>query len=217
MTHRWRAAIAASVLLAAASPGTHAEETKAPAKPDNEFANRLYAADVTKQKKTYACFVRDYDSAHLARHPAQRVSAMKLLVTAEQVPEDETINHSFSLGVKFRNQPVNFWSGGGCGHAKVSESENGREHLDCNVECDGGGVDMELTADAKATIVRVGSVRIWNLKKFDDDDHYLDGGADDRVFRLDRAPLAMCKSLVTDRDELAAMQAQAKKRVSAVR
>jgi hypothetical protein len=209
------AVMAASVLLAAANQVARAEETKAQPKPDNAFANKLYATDVTQQKKTFACFVREYDRGHLAKHPAQKVSAMKLLVTAEQVPEDENINHSFSLGVKFRNQPENFWSGGGCGHAKVSESENGKEHLDCNVECDGGGVDVELSADAKSTIVRVGSVRIWNLKKLDDDDHYLDRGADDRVFRLDRAPLDMCKSLVTDRDELAAMLAQAKNRVSA--
>ena len=32
------------------------------------------------------------------------------------------------------------------------------------------------------------------------------GGADDRVFRLDRAPLEMCRALVTDRKELAAMR-----------
>lgn len=221
MNRRWKVALAASVWLVAAGQTIRAEEAKEGAKeitkPDNTFANKLYAADVTRQKKTFACFVRDYDRDHLAKHPAQKVSAMKLLVTAEQVPEDENINHSFSIGVKFRNRPENFWSGGGCGHAKVSESENGKEHLDCNVECDGGGVDVELSADAKATIVRVGSVRIWNLKKLDDDDHYLDGGADDRVFRLDRAPLDMCKSMVTDRDELAAMRAQEKKRVSAAK
>lgn len=207
MTRRWMALLAASMLLAATGHAVWAEETKAQPKQDNEFANRLYAADVTKQKKTYACFVREYDNAHLARHPQQKASAMKLLVTAEQVPEDEVINHTFSLGVKFRNQRATFSSFGGCGHAKVSEGENGKEHLDCSVDCDGGGIDVELTADAKATIVRVGSVRLWNDKNADDDDTHL-GGGDDRVFRLDRAPLEMCKSLVSDPDELAAMRAQ---------
>jgi hypothetical protein len=126
MTRGWMAALAASVLLAAASHAVQAEETKAQPKPD-EFANRFYATDVTKQKKTFACFVREYDSAHLAKHPAQKVSAMKLLVTAEQIPEDENINHVFSLGVKFRNRPGNYSSGGGCGHAKAADDENGRE------------------------------------------------------------------------------------------
>ena len=54
--------------------------------------------------------------------------------------------------------------------------------------------------------MKVESVRIWDNKKPDDDKiESLSGGADDRVFRLDRAPLEMCKSLVTDRQELAAM------------
>jgi hypothetical protein len=205
MKRCWMAVIAASALLAAASHSVRAENAKESVKKDTEFANKLYAADVTKQKKTYACFVREYDSAHLAKHPSQEVSAMKLLVTAEQVPEDENINHSFSLGVRFRNRTGNFASGGGCGHVKMSESENGKEHLGCSVDCDGGGTDVELTADGKSTIVGVGSIRIWNNKKPDDDGLYLDGGADDRVFRLDRAPLELCKSLVTDRQELAAM------------
>jgi hypothetical protein len=76
---------------------------------------------------------------------------------------------------------------------------------------------VELTADAKATAVRIGSVRIWNYKKLDDDDLYLEDGADDRVFRLDRVPLDMCKSLAADRDELAAMRAQVIRQVSAAK
>jgi hypothetical protein len=219
MARRWIAAIAAAVLLAAAGQTARAEEAKESAKevtkPDNTFAKKFYAADVTKQKKTFACFVREHDAAHLAKHPQQKVSAMKLLVTAEQVPEDEKINHSFSLGLKFRNKPGDFRSGGSCGHAKASESENGKGHLGCSVDCDGGGIDVELSADAKSTIIRVGSVSIWDHKKPDDDNRlHLDGGADDRVFRLDRAPLEMCKSLVSDRDELVAMRAQMSKQAT---
>ena len=207
---RWLAVIAASMLLAVAGRAAQAEEAKdqpkAEAKQDNSFANKLYAADVTKRKKTYACFVREYDGAHLAKHPKQKMSAMKLLVTAEQVPEDDNINHSFSLGLKFRNRSASFESAGSCGHAKASEDENGKEHLRCSVECDGGGLDVELVADAKAILVNLDSIRIWNSKKPDDENtDSLNGGADDRVFRLDRAPLEMCKSLATDRQELAAM------------
>lgn len=217
MTRRWMAVIAASVVLAAASLGARAEETKAQPRPDNAFANKFYATDVTEQKKTFACFVRTYDRDHLAQHSKQKVTAMKLLVTAEKDPEDGILNHSFSLGVKLRNRPENFSSGGGCGHVKPADSEISKEHLGCNVDCEGGGLDVELSADAKSTTVRVGSVRIWNYKKPAEDGFYLEGGADDRVFRLDRAPLEMCKSLAEDRDELAEMMAQAKKRVSAVK
>jgi hypothetical protein len=206
MKRRWMAVIAASALLAASGHSVRAQDAKQDAKKDNEFANKLYAADVTKQKKTYACFVRQYDNAHLAKHPLQKVSAMRLLVTAEVVPEDENLNHSFRLGVKFRNRPGNFDSSGSCGHMKVSEMPNGKEHLGCSVDCDGGGISVELTADNKATLIRLDSIRIWNNNKPDDEGLNLSGGADDRVFRLDRAPLEMCKSLVTDRQELAAMR-----------
>ena len=206
MKRRWMTLISATALLAAASHSARAEDAKAQPKQENEFANKLYAADITKQKKTYACFVRQYDNAHLAKHPLQKVSAMKLLVTAEMVPEDEHLNHSFRLGVKFRHRSGNFDSSGGCGHVKLSDSESGKEHLGCSVDCDGGGIRMELTPDSKATLVRLEAIRIWNNNKPDDEGLSLSGGADDRVFRLDRAPLELCKSLVSDRQELAAMR-----------
>ena len=50
-----------------------------------EFVKRLFAGPVAKQK-SYVCFVPQYDPEHLARHP-QKVSAMKLLLTGETVPE----------------------------------------------------------------------------------------------------------------------------------
>ena len=50
------------------------------------FDNKVFAAPLGQ--KTYACFVRRYDASHLAQHPRQKVSAMKLLVTAE-IPPDE--------------------------------------------------------------------------------------------------------------------------------
>ena len=56
--------------------------------------------------KTYACFVRRYDASHLAQHPKQKVSAMKLLVTAEDAPEDKTVNYSFRLGFKYRQPAI---------------------------------------------------------------------------------------------------------------
>jgi hypothetical protein len=93
--------------------------------------------------KTYACFVRRYDANHLARHPKQKVSAMKLLVTSEDAPEDKTVNYSFRLGFKYRHH------------------------------------------DASDDLV---------------------AGADDKIFRVDRADLHECSELVTDRKELAALR-----------
>jgi hypothetical protein len=131
---------------------------------------------------------------------------MKLLLTAERMPEDEALNYSFRLGVSFRHRPGDFDSSGDCGHVKASESEQGKTQLGCSVDCEGGGITVELARDDKSTLVRLDSIRIWRNNKPDEDGFPLSGGADDRVFRLDRANLDKCRSLVTDRQELAAMR-----------
>ncbi len=94
-------------------------------KPDIGYAKRMFSAEVSPKKKSYVCFVRQYDSAHLAQHPAQKVTAMKLLVTAEIVPEDSGLNYGFRLGVKLKGKSGEFSSGGECGHVKVSEGADG--------------------------------------------------------------------------------------------
>ena len=115
--------------LAAGGVGVHAE----PESTDNGFAKRLFAGDPGKQAKSYACFVRLYDAAHLARHPLQKVNAMRLLITAEKVAEDEVLNYSFRLGLAFRNRPGNFDSSGDCGHVKETLSPDKKAQLGCSV------------------------------------------------------------------------------------
>ena len=195
--------LAASVLLAVATGGgARAEEPKK----GSEFAKRVFAIDVSKQKKSYACFVRKYDAAHLAKHPLQKVSAMTLLLNAEVDPEDQSLGYSFRLGVKFRDRPGDFDSSGSCGHAEVNEDSKGKEQMGCGVDCDGGGIAIEIGKTDGAVLARLDSIRIWRNNKPDDEGLNLSGGADDRVFRLDRVPVEMCRSLVTDRKELAAMR-----------
>jgi hypothetical protein len=48
---------------------------------------------------------------------------------------------------------------------------------------------------------------LWKAHAPDDEEvHSLQAGADDRIFRLDRASLDDCRSLVTDTEELAEMR-----------
>src|SRR5215203_5528034 len=56
-------------------------------------------------QKTRACFVRRCDATHLAA-PKQKASAMKLLVAAENAPEDRPSNCSFGVGFKYRHAPA---------------------------------------------------------------------------------------------------------------
>ena len=131
---------------------------------------------------------------------------MTLLVTAETVPEDKALNYSFRLGLKFRDRQGNFDSSGDCGHPAASEISADKMQLGCGVDCDGGGISVELAHADKSMLIRLERIRIWQNYKPDDEGLDLSGGADDRVFRLDRAKLDECRSLVTDRKELAAMR-----------
>src|SRR5262249_36172022 len=90
-----RVAILAIAVFLAGSSGSapaNADPAVSPNSEDTakkeEFVKRLFAGAVAKQK-SYVCFVRQYDPEHLARHPLQKVSVMKLLLTAETVPESD--------------------------------------------------------------------------------------------------------------------------------
>jgi hypothetical protein len=157
-------------------------------------------------KKAYACFVRRYHPDHLARHPKQKVSAMKLLVSAE-VPEDEkTLNYSFRLGVGYRHRSGDFDSSGYCNHM-VADEAGGEIRFGCGVDCEGGGINVSVSKDDKSAIVRLKRIRIWQNNKPDDEaEDSLVAGADDKIFRLDRTDTNECASLVTDRKELAAIR-----------
>ena len=167
------------------------------------FDIRMFAGPLGQ--KTYACFVRRYDASHLAQHPKQKVSAMKLLVTAEDAPEDKTVNYSFRLGFKYRHRAGNFDSSGFCSHI-VAANTGGEIRLGCGVDCEGGGIEVAMKDD-KSALIRLERIRIWERNKPDDDaSNDLVAGADDKIFRVDRADLHECSELVTDRKELAALR-----------
>jgi hypothetical protein len=200
------AALATAAILATLSP-IRAEDGPPPidlAK-GAAFDTRMFGAPIGN-KAAYACFVRRYDADHLARHPKQKVSAMKLLVTAEYPPEDKTYAFSFRLGVKYRSRKGDFDSSGFCGHV-IAEDAGNEIRMGCGVDCDGGGIGVALSKDDKATIIRLERVRIWQNNKPDDEaGDELVAGADDKIFRLDRADASECTSLVTERKILAALR-----------
>jgi hypothetical protein len=182
--------------------------------PDIAFAKRMFAGSAPKPKG-YACFIRRYDATHMAQHPKQKVTVMKLLITAEMVPDDKVLEYSFRLGVNFRDRPGDFDSSGDCGHAAVTKVPDNAEtvipagvDIVCGVDCDGGGVTVSLANNDASLIVKpLDRIRIWKGKDPDESAATaLDAGTDDKVFRLDRTKLDECTSLVADRKELAAMR-----------
>jgi len=182
-----------------------ADESREPTRAEAEAFNaRMYAG--APGDKAYACFIRRYDADHLARHPKQKVAAMKLLISAEFDKEDKELHNSFRLGFKYRHRSGDFDSSGSCGHALFTK--NGPEvRLGCGVDCEGGGIGVAMSKDDKSVIVRLARVRVWQNNKPDDDaEQSLVAGADDGIFRLDRVDASECASLVTDRKELAALR-----------
>ena len=186
---------------------------------DADFAKRMFAGRVP-EPKAYACFVRRHDREHLAQHPLQKVSAMRLLIGTEKDADFPNLQYSFRLGVNFRDRAGDFESSGDCGHAPtIKDLDNSAIPIEdrvtkpagidfeCDVDCDGGGVTVSLAHDDNSVIVTLDHIRIW---KGDNPDAaaagVLQSGADDKVFRLDRAGLNSCAPLVADRKELAAMR-----------
>lgn len=209
--------IRAMMLMAgalAAATGFAGDPAVADDSPDVAFAKRLFAGSAP-HPKGYACFVRRYDAAHMAQHPLQKVTVMKLLITAETVPDDKVLEYSFRLGVNFRDRPGDFDSSGDCGHAAVTKVPDNAEtempagvDISCGVDCDGGGVTVSLANNDASLIVKpIDRIRIWKGKNPDESAATaLNAGSDDKVFRLDRTKLDECTPLVADRKELAAMR-----------
>lgn len=185
--------------------GARADETDASAKRKEEFVNHLFAGPIKKDDKSYACFVRVYDAEHLARHPKQKVRRMKLLVTAEGATKESADSFSFRLGLNYRNKRSTFDSSGGCN--PVAEEGTKNSQLSCYVDCDGGGIGITLANDDKVAMLEVERIRIWRNSHPDEEASYsLEAGQDDHIFRLERVDTRQCASLVTDREELAAMR-----------
>ena len=200
-------------VLAAAS-GFAGNRAMAEDSPDIAFSKRMFAGNA-RQPKDYACFIRRYDAAHMAQHPLQKVTVMKLLVTAEMVPDDKVLEYSFRLGVNFRDRPGDFDSSGDCGHAAVTKVSHNAEtvipagvDISCGVDCDGGGVTVSLANNNASLIVKpLDRILIWKgIFFYDTATTEINSGADDKVFRLDRTKLDECTPLVADRKELAAMR-----------
>ena len=200
------AALAATAALSLGGTAARADDaTKVD--PSAQYATRIFAGHFDAKGKSFACFVRRYDAAHLAKHPKQKVKRMTMLVKAELVAEDKNLNYSFGLRFGFRDRKGAFDSAGDCGHLAPAEDNADKLQLGCGVDCDGGGLSAELVNNDKQLRVSIDKIAIWNSKSaadVDDRDGF-SAGADDRVFLLDRTGLDACKPLMSDDDKPSTM------------
>jgi hypothetical protein len=167
------------------------------------FVKALFNGPPAPDKTSYACFVRYYDTAHLARHPRQKVRAMTFLVRSKHEPESEGLHYSFDLGVSLRAKRGSFASTGYCSHSEISAATNNEARLDCGIDCEGGSISLGLGKEGHTALIRFDQIKIWDAGGTDET---LEAGVDDKIFQLDRVDFNQCRALVTDPDELAALR-----------
>jgi hypothetical protein len=189
-------AVAAALLMSV--PRAHAETA------NRDFTERLFGQPVTAKARGSACFVGRYDAQHLAAHPAQTVSAMRLIVTGERDPESANSIYSFRLALNFRDRDGNFESFGSCGRESADRHLSGAD-LGCGVDCDGGGYSVDMAEDGKSVLIKIDhGFRIWKDKNADESTGIeFKPAAGDKTLRLTRADAEQCADLVDD-DEPAA-------------
>jgi hypothetical protein len=169
------------------------------------FARRLMGKALGMERLS-GCFKRVYDQVHLAQHPLQRVRAMMLLVSTEMVATGAVGSSSrtfeLTIGVNFRDRVNHFETGGVCGSLSKTDGIP-TEAVHCGVECDGGSIDVALKDDKSVLVSIPDGARLWGPDFTDVHDHGPKFGADDKIFRLDRASLADCLPIVHNEKERA--------------
>src|SRR5260370_27170063 len=130
------------------------------------------ALPATAGPDALGCFTRTYDRAHLAQHPDQVVTAVKLRIY--RPPPGNADKYWFLAHFALRGKDETLPTHGIC-----NEKASG---LRCLVECDGGGVDVVPRArDATMHLDRISGPACD-----EDSGRVVTGGQDDRGFPPDR-------------------------------
>ncbi|MDQ0394198.1 hypothetical protein [Labrys monachus] len=198
----------ALIVVAAGCAIAHAPVATAGVAPEDQAFQKQIFGHVLGAKPAHACFKRVYAAAHLARHPEQNVRTMTLLVTGK-VEDPDQPSYTLGLGVTFRRSGTHFETAGDCGTIRDAASRGAKANaVTCGVDCDGGSIDVTLKDGATVLVAIPDGARIWKAGSDDDEtgSERKRFGADDRLFRLDRAPLGDCLPLAPDDDQKAAME-----------
>lgn len=192
-------ALTLAILIPQAAPAQDHE--KSGKDRQGAFDKRVFGGPVGN--KATACFARRYDAGHLKQHPKQKVSSMKLLVTAENHPNEPT-SYAYKVGVQFRGKPGNFDGGNACSH--MVDDDGSKVSFSCDAECGGGGLEIAMSKDDKSAIVNLEVVGVYDRKHPERDAVMLERGTDDKTFRLDRVDDAQCAELLSRSGEMASLQ-----------
>jgi len=131
------------------------------------------------------CFTRDYDKAHLAKHPDQLVTSMRLLVTDDD---------RFALRVTLRGSDDALQTQGWCSQKSYGLLCDAWPPLPCSTFCKPSvGGYVTVSARGRGTAMLHLDDRIQMLTANRESEWWLRHGKDDNVFRLDRVDARACK------------------------
>lgn len=135
------------------------------------------------------CLARDYDAAHLAEHPRQRVAAMLVQVAP---PDPRRGWHEARIAIRFRGETA--WR-----RAATECRDQGGGRVQCGVECDGGGFTLEPGAQPGERRLRPDRQGLELREACDGAEvanpPRLDPAPDDRLFVLRAAPPETCRAV----------------------
>lgn len=132
------------------------------------------------------CFQRSYDAAHLKKHPDQKVTNLALYLDYRKFDGVTVPVYGFGIAVKRRGDPRTGMNGGTC-----FDMEKG---VACHIDCDGGGM---LLRKSRSGALLLDMTHNWGLALMSCGDDSVEmeafvAGKDDKLFRLDPAPLEAC-------------------------
>ena len=150
----------------------------------------------------FACFARVYDAKHLAGHIRQNVTDMSLLARFDT---ETPYYYALILGLHLRKSRELRMTAADCS----THRNDGATEIECSAACEGGPVDIKLKNDGSVWLTFPHNASIWSPNEAGDTVVKPTGlGADDLLFRLDRAAGAQCAPLTSDADEAAALRKQ---------
>jgi hypothetical protein len=137
-----------------------------------------------EEGKTFACFTRVYDDAHLAAHPQQNARAMEALAVVYSAAARES--YQLRMGFRFRGRPEEFTTVAECGGAVCAGPPPGSMRVALD---DDGSVLMNIPDGA----------HLWRPGPPDPKNTLDDAfGPDDKVFRLTRTDVSACAEQMFD-------------------
>jgi hypothetical protein len=146
--------------------------------------------------KTFACFGRVYDAAHLAAHLHQNVRAMRVLAIFYGRSQQSL---QLRIGLEVRDAPETFSTVAECGDPDAKRHDKG-------IFCPTAGSDKPaglILAGRKAILLTLpDELHLWRpgpARPQDTVDHAFH--PDDKLFRLERTHLAQCTDQAIDHEE----------------